>query len=323
MLFTAPDGVPMASGFQARLDNLVGAQALSRPMRGVVELSNALYVVDPDAMRDALAASDTIDDPRIMAYVSLVLRTIAHGLLGTSELALRRIDLFEHDAQSADLAPQQRVILAWARAEALAGDGQYDAASTAIAQIPEAAARVVPVDLLRARTHLRGDEPERAIACLASTADAHGSGVLAVWSHVVLFLAYHAIGSASSLDVARQHLQVAMVAAARSRPMLPFAAQGMSALNTTLDPAGSRFVRELERMRDELQRATSSTLALSDRERTVVRALVEAESTRDLAARLHVSPNTIKTQLRSIYRKLGVSSWADAVATAKRVGLAE
>jgi DNA-binding NarL/FixJ family response regulator len=54
-----------------------------------------------------------------------------------------------------------------------------------------------------------------------------------------------------------------------------------------------------------------------------VRALVEAESTRDLAARLHVSPNTIKTQLRSIYRKLGVSSWADAVATAKRVGLAE
>src|SRR5690606_21361891 len=90
-----------------------------------------------------------------------------------------------------------------------------------------------------------------------------------------------------------------------------------------LDPAGSRFVRELERMRGALQHATRSTLALSDRERTVVRALVDAESTRDLAARLHVSPNTSKTQLRSIYRKLGVSSCADAVATAKRVGLAE
>jgi len=331
MLFTVPDGVPMTSGFQARLDNLVGARALSRPLRGVVDLANALYVVDPTAMREALAAPDPIDDPRIMAYISLVLRTIAYGLLGTSDLALRNIDLFEHDAQADELAPHQRVILTWARAEALAGDEQYEAACAMIARIPEAAARVVPVNLLRARTHLRGGEPEHAIACLASAPETQGSGVLAVWSHVVLFLAYHAIGSASSLDVARQHLQVAIVAAARSRPLLPFASQGMTALNTTiaeasgltLDPAGSRFVRELERMRDELQRATSSTLALSERERTVVRALVEADSTRDLAARLHVSPNTIKTQLRSIYRKLGVSSWADAVATAKRVGLAE
>ncbi|GGF38754.1 hypothetical protein GCM10010922_12650 [Microbacterium sorbitolivorans] len=331
MLFTAPNELPMASGFQARLDNLVGAQAMSRPIRRVVELSNALYVVDPTAMREALAPADPIDDPRIMAYIVLVLRTIAHGLLGTSELALSSINLFEQDAHTAEIAPNQLVILSWARAEALAGDGQYDAAVEAISRIPEAAARVVPLDLLMARIHLRGGEPERAIACLASSATAHGTGVLAVWTHLVLFHAYHAIGSDSSLDVARQHLQVAIVAAVRSRPLLPFAAQGMSALNATiaeasglaLDPGGSRFVRELERMRDELQRATSSTLALSDRERTVVRALVEAESTRDLAARLHVSPNTIKTQLRSIYKKLGVSSWADAVATAKRVGLVE
>lgn len=331
MLFTAPEGVPMTSGFQARLDNLVGAQVLSRPMRDVVALANALYAVDPTAMRDALAGPDSIDDPRVMAHVSLVLRTIAHGLLGTSELALRSIDLFEQENGAAAPALNQRVILAWARAEALAGDGRYEAAFEAISRIPEAAAWLVPVDLLRARTHLRGGEPERAIASLASAAEPHGSGVLAVWSHIVLFLAYHAIGSESSLDVGRQHLQVAIVAAARSRPLLPFAAQGMGALNTTiaeagglaLDPAGSRFVRELAHMRDELQRATSSTLALSDRERTVLRALVVAESTRDLAARLHVSPNTIKTQLRSIYRKLGVSSWADAVATARRVGLVE
>ncbi|HJA04683.1 MAG TPA: LuxR C-terminal-related transcriptional regulator [Candidatus Microbacterium stercoravium] len=76
-------------------------------------------------------------------------------------------------------------------------------------------------------------------------------------------------------------------------------------------------------MRDALQRATRSTDALSERERTVVAELPFAVSTKDLAARLHVSPNTVKTQLRSIYRKLGVSSWADAVSTARRLGLAE
>ena len=125
--------------------------------------------------------------------------------------------------------------------------------------------------------------------------------MLAVWLHLVLFLAYHAIGSDSSIDVARSHLQAVIVAASRARPMLPFAMQGIGALNTTiaqaseltLDAAGRRLVADLEAMRDGLQRATRSTDALSDRERTVVAELVRADSTKDLAARLHVSPNTV------------------------------
>jgi LuxR family maltose regulon positive regulatory protein len=50
------------------------------------------------------------------------------------------------------------------------------------------------------------------------------------------------------------------------------------------------------------------------REAALVRALPEARDTAELAAMLSVSPNTIKTQLRSVYRKLGVTSRSEAIA---------
>jgi LuxR family maltose regulon positive regulatory protein len=50
------------------------------------------------------------------------------------------------------------------------------------------------------------------------------------------------------------------------------------------------------------------------REAALVRALPEARDTAELAAMLSVSPNTIKTQLRSVYRKLGVASRSEAIA---------
>ena len=46
-------------------------------------------------------------------------------------------------------------------------------------------------------------------------------------------------------------------------------------------------------------------------------------SFREIAEQLFVSTNTVKTQARSIYRKLGVSSRAEAVATAGAAGLIE
>ena len=46
-------------------------------------------------------------------------------------------------------------------------------------------------------------------------------------------------------------------------------------------------------------------------------------SFREIAEELFVSANTVKTQARSIYRKLGVSSRAEAVACARTAGLLE
>jgi LuxR family maltose regulon positive regulatory protein len=60
---------------------------------------------------------------------------------------------------------------------------------------------------------------------------------------------------------------------------------------------------------------------LTDRELAVLRRLTGAGSAREIAADLYVSHNTVKTQIRAIYRKLGVGTREDAVARARERGL--
>lgn len=62
--------------------------------------------------------------------------------------------------------------------------------------------------------------------------------------------------------------------------------------------------------------AAVSRVALSDRELAVLAELVTTGSREQIAARLMVSTNTVKTQLASIYRKLGVSNREAALGAA-------
>ena len=55
-------------------------------------------------------------------------------------------------------------------------------------------------------------------------------------------------------------------------------------------------------------------IPLTSREEAVAEQLVRLASASDIAAALVVSPNTVKSQLRSLYRKLGVTNRADAIA---------
>ncbi|MFB0619552.1 LuxR C-terminal-related transcriptional regulator [Streptomyces sp. AGS-58] len=59
---------------------------------------------------------------------------------------------------------------------------------------------------------------------------------------------------------------------------------------------------------------------LSGREREVVGGLADMMSTQEIAAHLYVSVNTVKTHLKSAYRKLGVNTRADAVRRAREHG---
>jgi LuxR family maltose regulon positive regulatory protein len=60
---------------------------------------------------------------------------------------------------------------------------------------------------------------------------------------------------------------------------------------------------------------------LTEREATVLRLLRGTLSLREIAQELHLSPNTIKTHTRVIYRKLGVSSRGRAVEQGRRAGI--
>jgi LuxR family maltose regulon positive regulatory protein len=60
---------------------------------------------------------------------------------------------------------------------------------------------------------------------------------------------------------------------------------------------------------------------LSQQERRVLRMIVAGQSNTEIARELVVSPNTIKTHVKSIYRKLGVSTRAEAQAAARELHL--
>jgi LuxR family transcriptional regulator, maltose regulon positive regulatory protein len=60
---------------------------------------------------------------------------------------------------------------------------------------------------------------------------------------------------------------------------------------------------------------------LSPQELKVLRLLVAGQTYTEMAEGLIVSPNTIKTQVSSIYRKLGVSRRSEAIATTQRLQL--
>jgi LuxR family maltose regulon positive regulatory protein len=60
---------------------------------------------------------------------------------------------------------------------------------------------------------------------------------------------------------------------------------------------------------------------LTARELALLALLPTGLSQREIASRLYVSPNTVKTHLRGVYRKLGAAGRAEAVARARDLGL--
>lgn len=60
---------------------------------------------------------------------------------------------------------------------------------------------------------------------------------------------------------------------------------------------------------------------LTRRERVILSNLDEVTTLEEIATKLFVTRNTVKSQVRSVYKKLGVSTRADAVACARQIGL--
>jgi LuxR family maltose regulon positive regulatory protein len=89
-------------------------------------------------------------------------------------------------------------------------------------------------------------------------------------------------------------------------------------------PVLTRWVREVQ---DQIEIASGSQGAtdwcLTAAELRVLRYLPSHLSFREIAARLYVSQNTVKTHARAIYRKLGVSSRGTAVELARQAGLVD
>jgi LuxR family maltose regulon positive regulatory protein len=134
-------------------------------------------------------------------------------------------------------------------------------------------------------------------------------------------------GSAPS-PRAGAHLQRALAAARAGDAEVARAGLARAeALMAGLGRAPGWFEDVRGQVEDELARITPRRARpergdeLSDRERAVLRLLTGDGSLREIADSIFVSHNTIKTQVRSIYRKLGVSDRAEAVSRGRELGI--
>lgn len=67
--------------------------------------------------------------------------------------------------------------------------------------------------------------------------------------------------------------------------------------------------------------AAQHSLGISDRELAVLHELANGHSNKEIAQRLGVSPNTIKTHVARLFEKLGARRRTDAIARARELGL--
>ncbi|MBL6614837.1 MAG: response regulator transcription factor [Alphaproteobacteria bacterium] len=64
-----------------------------------------------------------------------------------------------------------------------------------------------------------------------------------------------------------------------------------------------------------------ATLGISERELEVLRELAAGRSNKEIALRLNVSPNTVKTHVARLFEKLGAKRRTDAIARARELGI--
>lgn len=120
-------------------------------------------------------------------------------------------------------------------------------------------------------------------------------------------------------DVASAFADRAISTLSRLESRLPFSLLPAGALEAVYRVA--TVTERVDPVGSPLEADYALVEPLTRRETVVLQGLASAKSLEDLAATLHVSPNTIKSQVRSIYRKLRVRSRSEAVRKAALIGL--
>jgi len=157
---------------------------------------------------------------------------------------------------------------------------------------------------------------------LDSGSELHPTGRLHAW--LVAAVARHSLGDTRD---ASEAVERALEIAAPERYRRPFADGGgavrrLLQRHASLPTAYAPLVAELI---DALERVSAPPPGLleplSERERDVLRLLPTLLPNTEVASELFVSVNTVKTHVKSIYRKLEVSSRREAVARARSLRL--
>ncbi|MFI7408091.1 LuxR C-terminal-related transcriptional regulator [Streptomyces sp. NPDC049627] len=233
---------------------------------------------------------------------------------------------------AADPSVQADVASPWAESQtalvasaAHLAEGRPHAAAEVLRQVADAQPACA---VGAARAHLAAGDRTQALRLLGGIAAQGRAGpAVRVRATLVRAQAAHTAGDAAAT---RKLLAEALLEARRERLRLPFLEAG-----PWLGPLlASESLRHLaagwltpgtaahgEPLRPEADAVPVLVEPLSGRERDVLQRLAQMMSTEDIAADLYVSVNTVKTHLKSVYRKLAVNRRHEAVRRARELGL--
>jgi DNA-binding CsgD family transcriptional regulator len=84
---------------------------------------------------------------------------------------------------------------------------------------------------------------------------------------------------------------------------------------------GARTLRQPSSIPFDGNPAAQSSLGISPRELTILLEIAAGRSNKEIAARLDVSPNTVKTHVARLFEKLGARRRTEAVLKARELGI--
>ena len=285
---------------------------------------DALERLDPAA---AAAELDRVR-PHVPGMEHWVQFSVADALtqicLGRSPEALTRIDVALGTDRMPPPSADGRSSLLIVRALAILATGRVTAAITQLGEVPKnSGTRAAVLGL----AHLLAERPERAKAVLREVVDPASLWRRSRNNAVGLLLSAAASLRLGHREVARDGAEEALAVMRSTQGLMPMLFTPRADLVALADLVGEEDRAMVQGFLDrdpattDLLRASQPTVTLTKRERLLLAELTRGDPIPSLATRLRVSPNTVKAQLRTLYRKLGVSSRADAVRRATETGL--
>ncbi|HEY1597225.1 MAG TPA: LuxR C-terminal-related transcriptional regulator, partial [Thermoleophilaceae bacterium] len=267
---------------------------------------------------------------RAIGTLTEIMRARVAARSGDMDLAELTLRAARQDAEDWDMPPGLAVSLAWAEGRVLAAAGKESDARDVLAHA-SGLGRWSELELVKVQLALANGDPEMAAELLAPALD--GSVTTLHPSTTIELRALAAVAEHQRGDdeTALEHLELALELAevegeremllevgAPLRELLARRIRGGTAhralagdLVDALDPESARGLADGALLLDPL----------SEREHAVLRFLPTVMSKAEIAGEMFVSVNTVKTHMKSIYRKLDVTSRAEAVRRARSLHL--
>ncbi len=270
---------------------------------------------DPRAALDAIAELDHRLDLIEHWPTVLWVRATARLLADEHEIALDELHgalaRFRGRIASTDGVSQLTAV----RMDLLIATGQLHRAE----QLVRAGRTDSPaIRIARGRIALARQEPAAARAEMSAllAGDVETSRHLAD-ALLVIAVAEHQLGLTDSAAVS---LRRAFAILDRTGMRIPLSLLPRADLQTLVASGLPERAADLAGLPDPFHRV-AYTQQLTTRERAVLELAAGGPTVEAIASALYVSPNTVKTQLRNVYRKLGASSRSEAILKARQRGI--